>query len=206
MLDVSSLPLEDLIARPRQPLPVADEEREVSAEDSAGVSAAEGEDELVDIAEVMDEEAEEQRLQQPLADGADALGPASKAEVMDEEAKAAASRSPSPPAPSCAFDDAALADDAASAAGAGQISQRISSAESSEGVGEAAAPGKRLSEAELQNAGVLWRSGRERRKPVAVYVPQEFTARCVSSSRVDECKLTPDALASRERERECLCL
>lgn len=37
--------------------------------------------------------------------------------------------------------------------------------------------GKGDLEKELQNAGVLWRSGRERKKPTAVYVPQEFGQR-----------------------------
>ncbi|KAL8272339.1 hypothetical protein Esti_003750 [Eimeria stiedai] len=158
--DISSLNLEDLVERPRQPLPVlGDDEEPLAAE--AVVEDDVDEKNLVDITEVMDEEAEERRVQQQLAEGTEeALPdlPAGKPPPDGEETKLSGGSSP------CHLDEEPSdSQPAAGAAGAA--------------AGAAAAAGKGALEAELQSAGVLWRSGRERKKPVALYVPQEFTQR-----------------------------
>ncbi|XP_026192817.1 uncharacterized protein LOC34618788, partial [Cyclospora cayetanensis] len=161
--DISSRALEDLVMRPRQPLPVLGEDEEPLV---AGVSAAFEEDvdekNLVDITEVMDEEAEERQNQQQLVEDAeDAAGGADgpfegsggKCMTEGEDAKQSGSSSP------CIAEDENSGDTCSEAA--------ASSAPSAKG----------SLEAELHSAGVLWRSGRERKKPVALYVPQEFTQR-----------------------------
>lgn len=160
--DISNLSLEDLTSRPRQPLPVLGEDEEpLLAEGSASFEEDLDEKNLVDINEVMDEEAEERRNQQQLAEGTEET-PGAEGTTFDvqggrsftegDETKQSGYSSP------CNAEEEASGDgccDASSAPGAG----------------------KGTLEAELQSAGVLWRSGRERKKPVAVYVPQEFTQR-----------------------------
>ncbi|CDJ64213.1 SNF2 family N-terminal domain containing protein, putative [Eimeria necatrix] len=153
--DISNLPLEDLTCRSRQPLPVLGED-----EEPLGASASFEEDldekNLVDINEVMDEEAEERRNQQQLVEGTEEPAapegpcdaPGAKTGTEPEEAKPSGSTSP------CGAEE------------------EVELCEASSG-----APPKGGLEAELQSAGVLWRSGRERKKPVALYVPQEFTQR-----------------------------
>lgn len=153
--DISNLPLEDLTCRSRQPLPVLGED-----EEPLGASASFEEDldekNLVDINEVMDEEAEERRNQQELVEGTEEPAapegpcdaPGAKTGTEPEEAKPSGSTSP------CGAEE------------------EVELCEASSG-----APAKGGLEAELQSAGVLWRSGRERKKPVALYVPQEFTQR-----------------------------
>lgn len=150
--------LEDLVSRPRQPLPVLGEDEEpLVLEASASFEEDVDEKNLVDINEVMDEEAEERRNQQHLAEGTEeppapegpCEGAGGKPSTDGDEAKPSGSTSPGGAEEECEMCEATAT-----------------------GVG-----GKGGLEAELQSAGVLWRSGRERKKPVALYVPQEFTQR-----------------------------
>lgn len=168
--DISGLSLEDLTERPRQPLPVLGEDEEpLAVESSASFEEDVDERNLVDINEVMDEEAEERRIQQQLAEGTEETptvegaldGAVGKAAAEGEEAKLSGSSSP------CNAEEEVGGDSEAAAAAAGTAKGGL--------------------EAELQSAGVLWRSGRERKKPVALYVPQEFTQRSVDGefSRAD---------------------
>ncbi|CDJ33855.1 SNF2 family N-terminal domain containing protein, putative [Eimeria mitis] len=158
--DIANLHLEDLVSRPRQPLPVLGEDEEpLVLEGSAPFEEDLDEKNLVDINEVMDEEAEERRNQQQLAEGTEepaapegpCEGSGGKATTEGEEAKPSGSTSPG-----------------------GGAEEEVEICET-----QTTGPTKGGLEAELQSAGVLWRSGRERKKPVALYVPQEFTQRSV---------------------------
>ena len=149
-----------MASRPRQPLPVlGDDEEPLLTGAPASFEEDLDEKNLVDITEVMDEEAEERRNQQQLAEGTEETAgvegvfdiSGGKAGIEGEEAKQSGSTSP------CIAEDDAVADPCTDTSAA-------------------SAPKGGL-EAELQSAGVLWRSGRERKKPVALYVPQEFTQR-----------------------------
>ncbi|KAL8452344.1 hypothetical protein Emag_002463 [Eimeria magna] len=168
IVDISSLCLEDLVERPRQPLPVLGDDEEPLAAEAVGEDDVD-EKNLVDITEVMDEEAEERRVQQQLAEGTEEAPPdlpAGKPPPDGEEAKLSGGSSP------CHLDEEPSDSQPAAAAAAA-----TGSAAAGPATAGPAAAGKGGLEAELQSAGVLWRSGRERKKPVALYVPQEFTQR-----------------------------
>ncbi|CBZ54659.1 putative SNF2 family N-terminal domain containing protein [Neospora caninum Liverpool] len=203
-VSIAECSLEELTERQRLPLPeltdgagsavgdgsLLDSSRITTNEDGEEDElGSRDEENMVDIDEVMNEEAEEQNKQAQLVDSADTVLPdAGNVEMGGSSggprdgAEEGCSKTTSENECGSARESerAREGDDGRTPAGEQSAQSPAEGRDAGEhdasrGPGVGRTKGKL--ENELQRAGVLWRSERERKKPIAVYVPQEFGQR-----------------------------
>ncbi|KFH16279.1 SWI2/SNF2-containing PHD finger protein [Toxoplasma gondii MAS] len=200
-VSIAECSLEELTDRQRLPLPelmdgegngdsaLLDSSRITTNEDGDDdeLGSRDGEN-MVDIDEVMNEEAEEQNKRFQLLESADSVSPDTGSVEMgvagcggstggpQDSPEGSKTTSENETAFAREIERAREGEEGRTPTGDQAVpSPAEGENDASRGSGTGRTKGKL--ENELQRAGVLWRSERERKKPIAVYVPQEFGQR-----------------------------